>query len=98
MYASRRGHVTQASVVLHTGGLNFASEKAVLERVLSRRPGVLGVAANPASQTTNVTFEPEKTSVAELRRCVEECGYQCAGQSVPCHVCDPMEEPAASQR
>ncbi len=86
--------MSKASVVLHTGGLNFSTEKAVLERLLSRRPGVLAVSANPVSQTTNVSFDPEKTSVAELRRCVVECGYHCAGQSVPAHVCDPMEEPA----
>jgi copper chaperone CopZ len=60
--------VSATSVVLHTGGLRFGTEKAVLERVLGRRPGVLSVSANPASQTTNVTFDPEKTSVADLRR------------------------------
>ena len=86
--------VSATSVVLHTGGLRFGTEKAVLERVLSRRPGVLAVSANPASQTANVTFDPQKTSVAELRRWVEECGYHCAGQSVPDHICDAMEEPA----
>jgi Cu2+-exporting ATPase len=85
--------VSATSVVLHTGGLRFGTEKAVLERVLGRRPGVLAVSANPASQTANVTFDAEKTSVAELRRWVEECGYHCAGQSVPDHICDAMEEP-----
>lgn len=29
-----------ATVVLHTGGLNWAFEKAIVEAVLSRRPGV----------------------------------------------------------
>jgi P-type Cu2+ transporter len=85
--------VSAASVVLHTGGLRFGTEKAVLERVLGRRPGVTAVSANPASQTANVTFDTEKTSVANLRRWVEECGYHCAGQSVPNHICDAMEEP-----
>jgi Cu2+-exporting ATPase len=86
--------VSATSVVLHTGGLRFGTEKAVLERVLSRRPGVLAVSANPASQTANVTYDPQKTSVAELQRWVEECGYHCAGQSVPDQICDAMEEPA----
>jgi P-type Cu2+ transporter len=40
-----------------------------------------------------VTFDTAQTSVAELRRWVEECGYHCAGQSVPSHVCDLMAEP-----
>jgi len=48
------------------------------------------------SQTATVTFDTAQTSVAELRRWVEECGYHCAGQSVPSHVCDPMAEPDPS--
>src|ERR1700674_3990392 len=86
-------HVSANSVVLHTGGLCFGTEKAVLERVLSRRPGVLAVSANPVSQTANVTYDPQETSVAELQRWVEECGYHCAGQSVPDHICGALEEP-----
>jgi Cu2+-exporting ATPase len=31
--------------------------------------------------------------VAELRRWVEDCGFHCAGQSVPEHICDPLMEP-----
>lgn len=82
-----------ATAVLHVGGLGWASEKAVVERVLGRRPGVRAVEANPVSQTATVTFDTAQTSVAELRRWVEDCGYHCAGQSVPAHVCDPMAEP-----
>jgi Cu2+-exporting ATPase len=83
----------QATVVLDVRGLNWASEKAVVEAVLGRRPGVLGVEANPVAQTATVTYDPRVTSLVELRRWVEECGYHCAGQSVPAHVCDPMLEP-----
>src|SRR6266571_2872898 len=82
-----------ATTVLHVGGLGWASEKAVVEQVLGRRPGVRGVEANPVSQTATVTFDTARMSVAGLRRWVEECGYHCAGQSVPSHVCDPMAEP-----
>ena len=81
------------AVVLEVSGLNFASEKGRVEAVLSRRPGVTAVEANPVAQTATVTYDPATTSVAELRRWVEECGYHCAGRSVPGHVCDPMEEP-----
>src|SRR5215217_2409233 len=80
------------TTVLHTGGLHYASEKAVVEHVLGRRPGVLALEANPVSQTATVTYDPSVTSVEELTRWVEECGYHCAGQSVPGHVCDPMAE------
>ena len=87
--------MSTVSVVLHTGGLRFGDEKAVLERALSRRPGVRSVSANPAAETASVTYDPDLTSVAELRRWVEECGYHCAGQSVPGHICDAMEEPVS---
>jgi Cu2+-exporting ATPase len=87
--------MSTVSFVLHTGGLRFGDEKAVLERALSRRPGVRSVSANPAAETASVTYDPDLTSVAELRRWVEECGYHCAGQSVPGHICDAMEEPVS---
>ncbi len=81
-----------ATTVLHVGGLHYASEKGRVERALEARPGVVGVEANPVAQTATVVFEPSQTSVADLRSWVEVCGYHCAGQSVPGHVCDPMAE------
>ena len=87
----------RATVVLHVGGLHYASEKAVVERVLGQQPGVLSVEANPVAQTATVSFDPGQTSVEELQRWVEECGFHCAGRSVPGHVCDPLahDEPLA---
>ena len=82
----------RASAVLHVGNLHYASEKAVVERVLGNRPGVRGVEANPVAQTATVSFDPHITSVEELAQWVEECGYHCAGRSVPGHVCDPLAE------
>src|SRR4051794_33630830 len=81
------------TVVLHVGGLHYASEKNVVEQVLAHRPGVLAVEANPVAQTATVTFDPAETSVEELRGWVEQCGYHCAGQSAPGHVCDPLVDP-----
>ncbi|MEJ7791956.1 MAG: heavy metal translocating P-type ATPase [Gaiellaceae bacterium] len=80
----------RARAVLHVGGLHYASEKGVVERMLGRQPGVLDVDANPVAQTATVTFDPGRTSVEQLSSWVEECGFHCAGQSVPGHVCDPM--------
>ncbi len=58
--------------------------------MLGQRPGVIAVDANPVSQTATITWDPARTSLADLRAWIEECGYQCAGCSVPGHVCDPM--------
>ena len=77
-------------VVLHVGGLHYASEKAVVERKLGAQPGVFAVEANPVAQTATVVFDPERTSLESLRRWIEECGLHCAGRSVPGHICDPL--------
>ena len=83
-----------STVVLHVGGLHWATSAAAVEATLLRRPGVVAVAANAANQTATVTYDPATTSVAQLSDWVRDCGLHCAGQSVPNHVCDPMAEPA----
>src|SRR5215207_1310088 len=83
----------QATTVLEVSGVQWATEKNVAEAVLSRHFGVLAVEANPVAQTATVTYDPDQTSVAELAGWVRDCGYHCAGQSVPNHICDPLAEP-----
>jgi Cu2+-exporting ATPase len=82
-----------STAVLDVSGVQWASEQNVVTAVLRRRPGVLSVEANPVAQSATVVFDPRRTSVAELRQWVAECGYHCAGQVVPSHVCDPLAEP-----
>jgi Cu2+-exporting ATPase len=76
--------------VLDVRGLRFATEKNVVEAALGRRPGVLEVDANPTAQTATVTFDPTQATVGDLRGWVQECGFHCAGMSVPNHVCEPL--------
>ena len=84
------------TTVLQVGGLNWASSAAAVEHTLRRRPGVLAVEANAVSQTATVTYDPSRTGVADLAGWVRDCGYHCAGQSVPDHLCDPMAEPSVA--
>ena len=85
------------TTVLHVGGLHWATSERAVETALLRRPGVESVEANAVNQSATVTYDPDRTSVAELAGWVQECGYHCAGRSVPNHVCDPMEEPPAHE-
>lgn len=85
-----------ATAVLEVKGLNWASEKAIVEATLGRLEGVLTVEANPVAQTATVAYDPSVTSVAGLRRWIEDCGYHCAGRSVPGHICHPMDEPGGA--
>ncbi|UGT45320.1 heavy metal translocating P-type ATPase [Nocardia yamanashiensis] len=90
-------HNGHGVAVLDMRGLRWASQQSTIRAVLGRRPGVLSVDPNPVSETATVTFDPARTSVADLREWVRECGLHCAGQSVPNHICDPMAEPGARQ-
>ena len=97
--ASTRSEIpAAATVVLHVGRQYRASEKAVVEAALERHPGVLSVEANPVAQTATVRYDPAVTSVAQLRRAVERCGFECAGCNVPGCLCDPLHEPDTPQR
>jgi Cu2+-exporting ATPase len=86
----------RSTAILDVHPMLLGSEKAVVEAVLGRRPGVERVEANPVAQTATVTYDTAKTSLADLRRWVQECGLHCAGQSVPNHICDPLMEPDPS--
>src|SRR6516165_10982135 len=84
---------TRRTVVLAVGGLHWATSEATVQTALLRRPGVMSVDANAANTTATVTYDPSRTSVAELSKWVRDCGFHCAGRSVPEHMCDPMLEP-----
>lgn len=70
-----------------------ASEQAVVSRVLGSLDGVESVDVNPVAQTAAVSYDPNRLSLVDLRATVDDCGYHCAGQSVPNHLCDPNAEP-----
>ncbi|MFE1784870.1 heavy metal translocating P-type ATPase [Streptomyces sp. NPDC059506] len=84
----------RTTTVLDVSGMQWASQQGTVAAVLERRPGVLEAEVNPVAQSATVVFDPRRTSLAELTGWVRECGYHCAGRSVPHHICDPTAEPA----
>src|SRR3989442_3385769 len=88
---------TSSSVVLHVGEQYRGTEKLVVEKALRSLPGVIEVDANPAAQTATVTYDPQLTSVKELRSIAAECSFECAGCNVPGCSCDPLQEPMVPQ-
>jgi P-type Cu2+ transporter len=79
----------EATVVLDAAGQWFADERRIVEHGLQTRPGVLEAEANPVAQTVSVRYDPALTSPERLRRWIIECGYHCAGESAPHHLCTP---------
>jgi P-type Cu2+ transporter len=58
----------QTTAVLEVAGVHWATEKAVTEKVLGRRAGVLAVAADPIAQTAMVTYDPATTATTDRDR------------------------------
>ncbi|HSO15127.1 MAG TPA: heavy metal translocating P-type ATPase, partial [Arthrobacter sp.] len=80
--------------VVEVRGLHWATSKAVVEHVLLQRPGVAAVDANPVAQTATVSYDPSVTSLEQISGWIRDCGYHCRGESVPDHICYPMDETA----
>jgi P-type Cu2+ transporter len=66
-----------------------------IERQLRLVPGVGRVSVNPVSGTTMVVYDPGKTSLSAIKAAIKDCGFHCAGEAVPRHVCD---DPIMSRR
>ncbi|MDE2092776.1 MAG: copper-translocating P-type ATPase [Burkholderiales bacterium] len=71
------------------GGLLSSMSARGVEKQLAQLPGVAAVQANAVAGTASVSFDPERISADAVRRAIEECGYHCAGESVPNHLCTP---------
>ena len=87
--------MTTATRTLDASGVQWASSKAVAEKILRQRPGVMDVSVNPVSQTATVTYDTAITDVGELAQWIRDCGLHCAGESLPDHLCDVEAAPAA---
>src|ERR1700676_2617379 len=59
-----------------------------IERQVQRVAGVGRVSVNPVSGSTTVLFDPVKTSLAAIQEAIEDCGFHCAGEALPNHICD----------
>jgi Cu2+-exporting ATPase len=86
---------SEHTAVLEVRGVQWASAKARVEAILGRCGGVIRVEANPVAQTATVTYDAEQTSIGDLTDWIRDCGYHCAGRSVPNHICDPQTDISA---
>ena len=66
-----------------------------IEKQLKQIAGVGRVSVNPVSGSTTVAFDPVKTSSPAIEAAIKECGYHCAGQALPKHIC--ADHPAAKE-
>ena len=58
-----------------------------IEKQLKRIDGVGQVSVNAVSGSTTVTYDTAKTNLPAIQAAIEECGFHCAGEALPKHVC-----------
>ena len=59
-----------------------------IERQLKLIAGVGRVSVNPVSGATTVVYDSAKTGLAAIEAAIKQCGYHCAGEAFPKHICE----------
>jgi len=71
----------ERTVVLGIEDITCPSGQSTIESSLGRQPGVLDVAANWASGSATIVYDPTLTDVAQLTGWVNDTGCTCGGES-----------------
>jgi Cu2+-exporting ATPase len=81
------------TVTIEVGGLLSALSALGVQKQLARLPGVTKAEVNYVAGSATVTFDDAITNLSAIKAKVHECGYHCAGERVPRHVCMPDDPP-----
>src|SRR5579859_4629 len=69
-----------------------------IEKQLQRIAGVGSVSINPVSGATTVAYDSGTTSLSAILAAITDCGYHCAGEALPRHVCANPTTPGSVGR
>src|SRR5450759_2034264 len=81
---------------LEVGNLFSVLGAQGIERQLLRVAGVGRVSVNPVSGSTTVVYDPGTTSLSAIQAAIEDCGFHCAGEALPRHICEDHPMPSRS--
>src|ERR1700682_4954929 len=85
-------------ITLEVGDLFSVLGAHGIERQLQRVAGVGHVSVNPVSGSTTVMFDPGKSSPAAIQEAIKDCGFHCAGEALPRHICDRPAMPSSGPK
>lgn len=83
------------TVTVEVNGLLSVLSAQGVEKQLRRLPGVDRVEVNYASGSATVSYDAALTNLNTIKARVQECGYHCAGERQPRHLCVTEDSPAA---
>src|SRR5512145_2528474 len=83
------------ATVVHLAGIETPLAPAGVEKKMCQHPGIHKVETHFMSGTATV-YHDDSVTLAEIKQCVANCGYQCAGEAAPVNIVKPGDPPAAS--
>jgi Cu2+-exporting ATPase len=81
------------TATIEVGGLLSSLSALGVQKQLASLPGVKKAEVNYVAGSATVTFDETVTDLKAIKAKVHECGYHCAGEQVPRHVCTPDDPP-----
>ena len=81
---------------IEIGGLLSALSARGVEKRLAKLPGVHKAEVNYVAGSATVAYDESLVDIKTLKGTVHECGYHCAGERLPKHVCIPEDPPTAT--
>jgi Cu2+-exporting ATPase len=79
--------------ILEVRDLLSCLSAAGVEKRLRKLPGVRRADVNYVAGSATVEYDESVTDLKTIKACVQACGYHCAGELVPKHVCEPEDPP-----
>jgi Cu2+-exporting ATPase len=80
------------TTVIKIEGIESALSPAGVEKKMCQHPGIHKVETNFMTGTATV-YHDESVTLAEIKQCVTDCGYQCAGEAAPENIVKPDDPP-----
>ena len=75
------------SATFDIGGMLSMLDYQAVEKQISRMAGVRQVTASIASSSATVEYDEAVTDAETLKNKINECGFHCAGEMLPAHIC-----------
>jgi Cu2+-exporting ATPase len=79
--------------ILEVDGLLSVLSARGVEKQLAKLPGVGKAEVNYIAGSTTVTYDETAIDLQAIKTRIHECGYHCAGEQLPKHVCEPEDPP-----
>src|SRR3990172_12708474 len=90
----KREEIDMKTTVIQLEGIESVLSPAGVEKHMCTLPGIHKVETNFMTGTATV-YHDESVSLADIKRCVAECGYACTGECLPENLTEPGDPPEA---